>query len=377
MRQLWLMPSILLGAINLAGYGQSQTEANNGETMGDFSQYSVSLSDDRTTMAIGEHHNNGSNLGSGHVIVYKNNSGNWRQVGSDINGETAGDWSGYSVSLSSDGSVVAIGAVINGGNGKNSGHVRVYEYAAGTWSQVGEDIDGEAAGDWSGYSVGLSGDGTTVAVGAIFNDGNGKNSGHVRVYKNKEGVWTQIGADIDGRRAEDYFGTSVSLSGDGTMIAIGAHQGGGQPGYVRVYENVSENWVQVGADIDGEPTGNFSGWSVGLSNDGVIVAIGAYLKNDNGERHAYVRVHRNDSGNWIRIGSDIDGREANDDLSGLGVDVSGNDSIVVIGAYKKNDNDGTEQTLGIGHVRIYENKTNSRNWTRISADVYKGSSGGL
>ena len=35
----------------------------------------------------------------------------------------------------------------------------------------------------SGYSVSLSADGTKVAIGAIFNDENNSNSGHVRVYK--------------------------------------------------------------------------------------------------------------------------------------------------------------------------------------------------
>ena len=49
-------------------------------------------------------------------------------------------------------------------------------------AQIGSDIDGEAAGDKSGYSVSLSSDGTIVAIGAINNDGNGSNSGHVRVY---------------------------------------------------------------------------------------------------------------------------------------------------------------------------------------------------
>ena len=65
----------------------------------------------------------------------------------------------------------------------NSGHVRVYEYSGGSWSQLGADIDGEAAGDSSGYSVSLSSDGTIVAIGATGNDGNGSNSGHVRVYE--------------------------------------------------------------------------------------------------------------------------------------------------------------------------------------------------
>ena len=71
-----------------------------------------------------------------------------------------------SVSMSSDGTIVAIGAPYNDGNGSNSGHVRVYEYSGGSWSQLGTDIDGEAAGDSSGYSVSLSSDGTKVAIGA-------------------------------------------------------------------------------------------------------------------------------------------------------------------------------------------------------------------
>ena len=44
--------------------------------------------------------------------------------------------------------------------------------------QLGQDIDGEAANDNSGYSVSLSSDGTVVAIGAIGNDGNGSDSGH-------------------------------------------------------------------------------------------------------------------------------------------------------------------------------------------------------
>ena len=68
------------------------------------------------------------------------------QLGSDIDGEAGGDNSGISVSLSSDGSIVAIGAFYNGDGGNNSGHVRVYSYNSSndSWSQLGSDIDGEA-----------------------------------------------------------------------------------------------------------------------------------------------------------------------------------------------------------------------------------------
>ena len=107
----------------------------------------------------------------------------WTQLGVDIDGEAASDLSGYSVSLSSDGTIVAIGAYANDGNGSNAGHVRVYQNVSGTWTQLGVDIDGEAANDESGYSVSLSSDGTIVAIGANRNDGNVTDAGHVRVYE--------------------------------------------------------------------------------------------------------------------------------------------------------------------------------------------------
>jgi len=59
--------------------------------------------------------------------------------------------------------------------------VRLYEWSGPTWAQLGADIDGEAAGDGSG-SVSLSSDGNRLAIGAGGNDGNGDHSGHVRVF---------------------------------------------------------------------------------------------------------------------------------------------------------------------------------------------------
>ena len=115
----------------------------------------------------------------------------YQQIGQDIDGEAAGDLLGYSVSLSADGTVVAIGATRNDGvNGFNSGHVRVYERNGSEWTQRGSDIDGEAEYDQSGISVSLSADGSVVAIGATGNDGNGSNSGHVRVYGWNGSAWT-------------------------------------------------------------------------------------------------------------------------------------------------------------------------------------------
>ena len=106
-----------------------------------------------------------------------------------IDGAGPGDASGNSVSLSADGTIVAIGSLYanydhsnNQWNSFNNGHVRVYNNVGGSWSQIGQDIVGEAENDMSGVSVSLSDDGTIVAIGAWFNDGNGNQSGHTCVY---------------------------------------------------------------------------------------------------------------------------------------------------------------------------------------------------
>ena len=220
----------------------------------------------------------------------------WVQVGADIDGEADFDESGYSVSLSGDGQTVAIGAPYNQGNGSYVGHVRIYRLDANDqWAQVGADIDGEADYDESGYSVSLSGDGQTVAIGAPYNQGNGDYSGHVRIYQlDASDQWIQVGADIDGEVAGDESGRSVSLSDDGRTVAIGAtwNDGNGDSsGHVRIFQlDANDQWVQVGADIDGEADYDEFGYSVTLSGDGETVAIGAPFNDGSGDNSGHVRI---------------------------------------------------------------------------------------
>ena len=340
-----------------------------GEAAYDHSGQSVSLSSGGRVVAIGAYENDGNGTDAGHVrILGINPSGTtWTQIGADIDGEAAGDNSGYSVSLSSDGSIVAIGAIGNDATGSYAGHVRIYKIISGTWTQVGADIDGEAASDESGQSVSLSSDGSTVAIGAIGNAGYGSNAGHVRVYKNISGTWTQVGVDIDGEAPGDYSGWSVSLSSDGSIVAIGAIFNGGtgtDAGHVRIYKNISGTWTQVGADIDGEAAGDNSGWSVSLSSDGSTVAIGAPY-NDGGtvSSAGHVRIYKNISGTWTQVGADIDGEAAGDN-SGYSVSLSSDGSTVAIGAPT---NGGTGSSSGQGHVRVYEYISGT--WTQVGADI--------
>ena len=184
--------------------------------------------------------------------------------------------------------MVAIGAIYNDGNGSNSGHVRVYQYNGSQWVQIGQDIDGEANND-------LNSDGTIVAIGAIKNDGNGSNSGHVRVYQYNGSQWVQLGLDIDGEASDDYSRWSVSLNSDGTIVAIGTHQNDGNgpnSGHVRLYQYNGSQWVQIGQDIDGEAINDQSGYSVSLNSYGTIVAIGAHSNDGNGSNSGHVRVYQ-------------------------------------------------------------------------------------
>ena len=105
------------------------------------------------------------------------------QVGADIDGEAADDQSGWSVAMNAVGDTVIIGAPYNDGNGDYAGQARVFTLTDGVWVQVGADIDGEAAGDYSGRSVAMNSSGYAVTIGAPGNDGNGDGSGHARVFR--------------------------------------------------------------------------------------------------------------------------------------------------------------------------------------------------
>jgi hypothetical protein len=238
----------------------------------------------------------------------------WVQMGGDIDGEAAGDNSGFSVSLNTDGTILAISAIYNDGttgtSGNNRGHVRVYQYRTVSqnewnvldnsvnqiynnsnknpilitggdrtwnatkkyWVQRGGDIDGEAAADQSGWSVSLSADGSILAIGATGNDGTSGTSaddrGHTRVYQYRtvsQNEW-------------NVLDNSVNLLYNNTNTKPILITGGDT-----TWNSTKKYWVQmIGGDIDGEFGGNGvtiygdqSGLPVSLSDDGRTIAIAA------------------------------------------------------------------------------------------------------
>ena len=149
----------------------------------------------------------------------------WVQIGSDIDAEGSADSFGSSISLSSDGNTVAIGGPSNDGNGpwtQDAGHVRVYRNNNGSWAQLGTEINGESGGDHSGRSICLSANGNIVAIGAPKNDAVGSWEGHVRVFEYTGGNWSQIGSDIDGTGFQDQLGYTLSMDSSGTIVAVSA-----------------------------------------------------------------------------------------------------------------------------------------------------------
>ena len=353
-----------------------------GEDAGDYSGFSVSLSSDGNRVAIGVINNDV--IPTGHVMVYERDGLSWTQLGSNIDGGemrwlVAEVWT----SLSSDGNHVAIGAI--------NGYVRVYGLDGSSWTQFGSDIYGEGTGE---RSVSLSSDGKLVAIGSPSGnvDGNGDYSGHVRVYEYKQpspdewgngnvikgedttkeenkSYWTQLGLDIDGEDAGDYSGFSVSLSSDGKRVAIGSPQSASlvRVGYVKVYEWDDEistpAWTQLGSDIDGDNTGDLSGFSVSLSSDGERVAIGS-LQPWRGS--GYVKVYEWDDWNlpeaWKQLGSDITGETA-EDFSGFSVSLSSDGNRVAIGSPKGSDETGSNS----GHVRVYY--WNDSSWAQAGFNI--------
>lgn len=358
-----------LGSVSLLT-AQTQVGSDlDGEATGDISGVSVSCSADGTRIAIGASSNDGNGSTAGHVRIYEESGGMWTQLGSDIDGEAVGDLSGRSVSISADGTRVAIGAHRNDGNGLSAGHVRIYEESGGVWTQIGSDIDGEAAGDFSGVSVSISANGTRVAIGATDNyAGNGDASGHVRIYEESGGVWTQLGNDIDAQTSDEAFGEYVSISDDGTRVAVGAPDAL-SVGEVRIFEENGGAWTQLGHTIYGAiVSGDDFGESVSISADGKRVAVGAPDNDTNGSNSGQVRIFELiGNASWAQIGGEINGDAASDDF-GEYVSLSADGKIVAIGAP---DNDGNGSNSG--EVRVYEEGGGV--WTQIGNDIYGEAAG--
>lgn len=331
------------------------------------------ISGDGTVMAVGSPTSdyNGANL-NGSVRIFKNVAGTWTQIGNKIVGAQVGEAFGISIALSDDGSIIAIGAMYNHGifgNTAYPGAVRVYKNVSGVWTQIGSSLSGMDSTGTFGKSVSLSADGSILAVGAPGVYYNYDRAGEVKIYKNIANVWTQIGTSIKGNQYGSRLGISISLSNDGNRIIVGAPVEDNTYTiyrFAQVYENVVGVWTKIGADIFGEALNGKFGSSVSISGDGTKVAVGDYMNNvggvsagDRGSTRVY--QYNSSAGGWQKIGQDIDGIVGEEQLSGYSVSLSDDGNILAIGAP---NNPGTSYN---GSTRVYKN--NGSTWTQIGSNI--------
>ena len=301
----------------------------------------LAVSADGTTIAVGAQHERSASRGingdetddsaydAGAVYVFTGGGADWTQEAYiKASNADSGDHFGNVVTLSADGNTMAVAAYwegsaatgVNGDQEDNSlrlaGAVYIFTRSGGTWSQqaylkasnTGNATwdDGSVDGDQFGTSVAISGDGNTVAVGAITEDSNASGSdgdqaddsatsaGAVYVFTRTGTTWTQQTYLKAPTPAEftngDMFGYSIGLNADGNTLAVGVYDEGGSSrgineaadgggrgsGAAYVFARAGDTWSPEAYLKSPIAEGNDSwGISLALSADGNTLALGS------------------------------------------------------------------------------------------------------
>jgi len=256
---------------------------------------SVALSGDGNTAIVGGNSDspdaNGNGVGA--AWVFNKNGGAWTQaaklVGAGASGQSR---QGSSVALNSNGSTALIGGPADN---SNVGATWAFTLVNGSWTaQGGKLIAGDVTQTFArqGASVSLSSDGNTAAIGG-WEDNN--YVGAAWVWVRSGSTWSEQSKLIGSNAVNTPFqGWSVAISSDASTVAVGGPQDSGLPGAVWVFKKSGSGWSQVGtklvasganpANLVGD-NNNGQGYSVSLSGDGSVLLEGA--PNDNANAGAF------------------------------------------------------------------------------------------
>lgn len=261
--------------------------------------YSVSLNEDGKVVAIGDP-GDGFSRSKGRAFVYECNETLWQLKGNVISPVDDGEedvYAGRSVSLSADGNTVAVEMQIKARTPGPPTFARVLRYDENSreWKRLGQDIFGRLSTVNDPFSIDLCKDGTSLAISSLV-----PGSGYVEMYKyrSKSAVWTRMGDAIEATSDQEAVGITVAMSTDGQVVAFGARLFESS-NLVRVYKFVNEEWVKVGADINSKGTANARRLSLSMSGDGSRVAVGPQ------DSTAFSTVFGWNGEVWSQIGSDI------------------------------------------------------------------------
>ena len=232
---------------------------------------------------------------------------------------TAGDSFGWSVSISGDTAIV--GSFRDSDNGSESGSAYIFVRSGTTWTEQQKltASDGTAS-DWFGRSVSISGD--TAIVGA--------HSLSAYVFVRSGTSWTQQQklTASDGVAVGDSFGASVSISGDTAIVgAYGDDDKGTNSGSAYVFVRSRTSWIQQQKLTASDGTaGDSFGWSVSISGDTAIV--GSYRDSDNGSESGSAYIFVRSGTTWTEQQKLTASDGAVDDWFGRSVSISGDTAIV-------------------------------------------------
>ncbi len=296
---------------------------------------SVSISGDYAIVGAYQDDDNGSDSGSAYIFKrggkswFKRDGTSWTQQAKLLASDGAtGDRFGHSVSIS--GHYAIVGATLGDGNEPDSGSAYIFKWDGTSWSEQQKltASDG-AAYDCFGYSVSISGD--LAIVGAHGDDDKGTDSGSAYIFRWDGTSWSeQQKLTASDGAAKDYFGRSVSISGD--LAIVGApydDDNGSYSGSAYIFRWDGTGWVQQAklTARDGAAYDLF-GHSVSISGDYAIV--GAYYDDDLGtdSGSAYIKW---DGTGWVQQQKLLAPDGASKDYFGISVSISGD--YVIVGAH--------------------------------------------
>jgi hypothetical protein len=253
---------------NSTSWAETKLKASDGLT-GDLYGVSVAVSGDGNTVVVGAR---SRDYNRGAAYVYRSNGIGWTEsILTAVDGASF-DYFGESVSASSDGSVIVVGAPGNSSRGASY----VFTWNGASWDQTKVTDLGGAVSDGFGNSVAISGNGTTVVVGAPGkNSGVGFGSGATFVYKWNGTSWVGTMLVTSDSAIGDNFGYSVSLSADGSTVVAGApNKSPLYRGAAYTFHWNGSNWDQTRLSFSDGVSDDAFGWSVSVSSDGSIAAVG-------------------------------------------------------------------------------------------------------
>ena len=317
-----------------------------GETSNDWGGLPAKLSADGNILAFAANKGGPNKQGEVRVYQYDNINDKWNKLGENIVGIDNNSAFGVGLELSDDGYTVVAG------QWWQKAHAFHYNESNNSWERMGDVITHSTNGRW-GWTNALSSDGKMWAIASAGGDVNGVSKvGLFRVYKyndvNKS--WDQLGDEVHGEQANEFFGVGLALSGDGNILISGSRGYNNNDGRVSRfhYDDASELWQKHGDDIvEPNGTGAQFGHDIALSRDAKTLSVGAGASNTPYTNAGRVQVFQfNDIlMNWDQVGNDIEGLQAGDYLAKVSITPDG--KRLVTGA-------GQDFKQAVGNVRVWD-----------------------